>query len=148
MSKYKRILIAIDGLDMTDSVVNTALEWVDNQTEVYLVNVVDFPGTLGAINEDAIINKDIETAKELLTHIVQKHPNLMEQAKKVNQRVVVGNPHQMIAKDLIKEHDIDLIVIGKTSQTSLMDKIFIGSTAKAIVEDAMCDVIVVKTPYE
>ena len=148
MSKYKRILVAIDGLDMTDSVMNTAKEFVTSETEVFVVNVVDFPGTLGAINEDAIINKDIDIAKDLLTHVVERHQGLVNQAKSVNKRVVVGNPHQVIAKEFIREHDIDLIVIGKTSQTTLMDKIFIGSTAKAILEDALCDVVVVKTPYE
>lgn len=146
MSKYHRILVAVDGLDMTDSVIKTALEFTGLDIEMYLVKVVDFPGTMGAINEDAIISQEVDGAKYLLKDLIDRYPQLEECSKAVHPRVVIGNPHHVIAQEFVNDNDIDLIIIGKTSHTSLLDKIFVGSTAKAILEDAVCDVIVVKKP--
>lgn len=145
MSKYQRILVAVDGLDMTDSVMKTALEVCNPDSDVYLVNVVDFPGTLGAINEDAIINKDVAEAKALIERLMKKYPSLKDKAKSVTTRVLIGNPHELIAKDFPRDNNIDLIVMGKTSHNSLLDKIFVGSTAKEVMENAICDVLLVVT---
>lgn len=144
MSKYQRILVAVDGLSMTKKVMETAIEVCHHDTEVYLVNVVDYPGTLGAINEDAIITKDEANAKQLIEDLVDDYPALIEKAKQVIPRVIVGNPHEVIAKDLPKDFDIDLIIMGKTSHHSLLDKIFVGSTAKEVLAAAPCDVLLVK----
>lgn len=145
MSKYKNILIAIDGSEMSDAVMEAAKEVIHEDSNVYVETIVDYPGTLGAINEDAIIESDYEKAEKDLAEIIARHPDLKLLAKSFVAEVQVGNPHKMLAREIPDELGIDVIVIGKTTKTSLMDKIFIGSTAKAIVADARCDVIVVKT---
>lgn len=145
MSKYKRLLIAVDNSKMAPSVVESAAELVDRQTEVLLVTVVDYPGTLGAINEEAIIESDLKNAEDWLRHLKTTYQGKFNQAKSFQTHVFVGNPCRQIAHDIPIEEKMDLIVIGKTSRHSLMDQIFLGSTAKAITQDAVCDVLVVKT---
>lgn len=146
MSKYHRILVAIDGSEMSASVLQTAEEFVQADTEVYIVKVIDFPGTLGAIDEKEMIQSDYVKAEKEVQAIIDAHPEITKQAKEVNIEFPVGNPTRIIAEQFPEEHNIDLIIVGKTTKTSLLDKIFVGNTAKAIVENADCDVIVVKTP--
>lgn len=145
MSKYKRLLVAVDHSNMAKSVIESAADLVNEKMDVLLVTVVDYPGTLGAINEEAIIESDLKAAEDWMRELKSTYEHLFAKAKSFNTRVCVGNPSKLIARDIPTEENTDLIVIGKTSRHSLMDQIFLGSTAKAITQDAICDVLVVKT---
>lgn len=145
MKKYQRILLAVDQSDIAHAVIESAADLISDETEVLLATVVDYPGTLGAINEEALINEDIYRAEDWLRQLSDKHRNVFRIAKKFTQRVYVGTPARLVAHDIPVEEKIDLTIIGKTSRTSIMDKIFLGSTAKMITEDSICDVMVIKT---
>ncbi len=58
--------------------------------------------------------------------------------------VEVGAPDQLLAK-YIEGSDVDLVVAAAHSRGRLMEAV-IGNTAKAILESAPCDVLVVRDP--
>ena len=53
-----------------------------------------------------------------------------------------GNPAQRLA-DLIKEEDIDLLVLGSAYRSTL-DRLLLGSTSEALLSHVPCDVLLVK----
>ncbi|WP_430622000.1 universal stress protein [Enterococcus sp. DIV0800] len=55
----------------------------------------------------------------------------------------VGNPKRLIAFDLPKTYKIDLIYMGATGKGAL-ERILVGSTTTYVVNNALCNVMVVK----
>jgi nucleotide-binding universal stress UspA family protein len=55
----------------------------------------------------------------------------------------VGIPKKEM-ENLCEKYNIDMIVIGETGTTKV-DRLFLGSTAKAIQKKAKCDVKVIST---
>lgn len=145
MKKYNRLLLAVDYSEIAHEIIKSADDFITEDTEVILATVVDYPGTLGAINEEAIVDADMHKAEDWLRELADTHRAIFRRAKSFKEKVYVGNPGRLIAHDIPIEEDIDLSVIGKTSHTSIMDKIFLGSTAKTITEASVCDIMVVKT---
>ena len=60
--------------------------------------------------------------------------------------VEVGAPEQLLARH-VDGSDVDLVVVGAQSRGRLMEAV-IGNTAKAILDSAPCDVLVVRDPSE
>lgn len=55
----------------------------------------------------------------------------------------IGSPKSMLSRELPKEYDIDLIVLGATGLGKVA-QVFIGSTASYVVENSPTDVMIVK----
>lgn len=85
---------------------------------------------------------------ELVKIVEQRLRDLEKQAqeagvKSVDIHIRFGNPKLVIARDFVKDHHNDLIIIGSTG-TSRVERMLLGSTTGFVVRMAKCDVIVAR----
>lgn len=57
-----------------------------------------------------------------------------------------GAPN-LLLRDYVRDKDVDLIVLGTHGRSPLLE-LFLGSTAKVIMDDVPCDALVIREPRE
>ncbi len=62
----------------------------------------------------------------------------------MNFSIEYGAPKTIIARDMPKQHQIDLIMIGATGLNGV-ERLLIGSVTEYVTRNAPCDVLVVRT---
>ncbi len=55
-----------------------------------------------------------------------------------------GQP-SLLLRDYIREKEVDLVVLGTQGRSAILE-VFIGSVAKAIMDEVSCDALVIRTP--
>lgn len=142
---YQRILAPVDGSKVTSRVVDHATAIAKrNHAHLDLLNVVqinqinDGYAKAGSISGDQAYN---------LVTLTQARLNDLKRRAKTNGiddvsiHVRFGNPKRVIAKDFLKDHHNDLIVMGTTSLSGV-ERMLVGSVTNYVVRNAPCDVIV------
>lgn len=113
--------------------------------EIHVLHVVapasiaPVAGEIGTTTLIPDVSVSVDAQRPLLKRFVESvlDPTGIE----VTIDVRVGVPHDVIAS-YAREHRIDLIVIG-THARGLVNRIFFGSTSKAVLESAPCPVLMV-----
>ncbi|MET1014533.1 MAG: universal stress protein [Paenisporosarcina sp.] len=141
---YKHILVAVDGSKEAEwAFKNSVAIAKRNDATLNLANVID-TRSFAAIEayDRTIADKAQAFAEELLAGYKKE----AEKAgvTKVNVLVEYGSPKSVIAKDLAKKVEADLIICGATG-LSTVERFLIGSVSEYIVRTAKCDVLVVRT---
>lgn len=137
---YKNILVAIDGSKQAHHAFQEAIEVTKrNNGHLYVLAVSD---TSRLIGEPYAVNSVLESAKEA-THAIMdtlkaELPDDIEHTEVIEE----GNPKPTIC-DYAKDHEIDLIVIGTTG-TGAFSRLMLGSTTAYVVNNAPCNVMVVR----
>src|SRR5690625_1803460 len=136
-NQYKNVLIAVDGSEPAEKAFEKAVDIAKRDgARLIITNVVDsrsfatleaYDRTLAErANEYAreLINKYVESAKESgVTNVVKS--------------VQYGSPKVVIAKDIAKEYDADLIVCGATGMNAV-ERFLMGSVSESITRHATC----------
>lgn len=144
MTNYGRILVAVDFSPAAEIVGRQALEMAHrHEGELHLVHVVDYLIPLGFADDFTPSPALLVDEEELLA---QGKESLRKFAEKlgcpaVRQSVLLGVPKQEIVR-LAGEEQCDLIVIGSHGRHGLAR--LLGSTARAVLNDAPCDVLAVR----
>ena len=94
----------------------------------------------GALAEEAM-----SMAKETLDTYQQQAVDMGQ--TKVSSVLAYGSPKNIIAKELPKEYNIDLIMLGATGLNAV-ERLFIGSVSESVIRNASCDVLVVRTDLD
>ncbi|MFX0020088.1 MAG: universal stress protein [Candidatus Hermodarchaeota archaeon] len=81
-------------------------------------------------NAQAIIDK----AKEIF----------MEAGLKVETRLIYENDPVSYIKKMVKEEDVDLVIIGSKGTHSLLNEILLGSVAEKVLRHVPCDIFIVR----
>ena len=141
MSRYKRVLAAVDLTSEANEVVEQAAAICkDNNAELHIVHVIeplsfayggDIPMDFSGIQEE--IQKQ---AQIKLTKTGQKYG-----VDEMHQHLVIGRPETEI-HNLTKDHNIDLVVIGNHGRHGLA--LLLGSTANGVLHGSQCDVLAVR----
>ena len=141
MSRYKRVLIAVDLTDEANDVADRAATICkDNNAELHIVHAIeplsfayggDIPMDFTGIQEE--IQKQ---AKIKLSKMAQQYG-----IKEDHQYLVVGRPETEI-HNLSEQHNIDLVVIGSHGRHGL--GLLLGSTANGVLHGSKCDVLAVR----
>ncbi|WP_283583934.1 universal stress protein [Limosilactobacillus difficilis] len=142
---YQRILAPVDGSKVTARVVDHATAVAKrNHAHLDLLNVVQ----INQINDGYAKAQSIsgDQAYNLVTLTEARLNDLKRRAKKnglddVSIHVRFGNPKRVIARDFLRDHHNDLIVIGATGLSSV-ERMLGGSVTPYVVRNAPCDVIV------
>ncbi|SPJ43140.1 Universal stress protein [Leuconostoc carnosum] len=140
---YKNILVAIDGSDVSNVLIKKAVEFapqahldiltvVDTRSGGYFGTVVMNDDIIYQMEQDAekVINKAYEYAKSL------GHDN-------TDIHVRFGSPKQVIAREFPKDHNSDLIVVGKTGLSPLQ-RVMAGTVPAFVIQVADMDVLVMR----
>jgi len=141
MSKYTKVLVAVDLSDDSAAVILRGLAVADNNdAELHIIHVIeplsfayggdipmDFSGIQDEIHEQATIQ---------LKRFGEKH-HISED----KQYIVLGRPEVEIHAKA-SETGSDLIVIGSHGRHGLA--LLLGSTANGVLHGASCDVLAVR----
>ena len=164
-SAMKKILVAVDFSKITENVVAQAAKlakglgakvWVIYVTSDQLQGAA-YEYSPGYYSSTGFITQpigDIEMSRELCANEYNReHAALLNLSAKLRQSGV--DAQAMLLKgeaaELILEQaenlDVDMIVMGSHGH-GLLRKILIGSVTEAVLQDALCNVLIVPAPME
>lgn len=144
---YTNILVPVDGTKATHMVIDKAIQIAKkNQAHLDILNICQ----INQITEGYATLSDLSEGKtyEIVNIVAKRLQDLKQKAhdagvKSVDIHVRFGNPKTVIARDFIRDHHNDLIVMGKSS-LNRFERALIGSVTAYVVRMAPCDVVVVK----
>lgn len=144
MSMYTKILIALDFHADNDEIVEKGLSLAaSNSAELYFIHVNEplavAYGADGMSWSDQVVVLETSIRESARKKMVE----LSEKADVPIDRCITreGKPAREI-HDLVKEKNIDLIVMGTHGQSGL--QLLLGSTANSVLHGATCDVLTVR----
>ena len=143
---YKKILLAYDGSESGQNALLQSREIADwGKSEMALVAVMPPPAAfIGGEGGVYDVGLEEEERKEFQSILDDGVRRLVEGGHKVSGELLVGEAVIEIC-DYAKKIGADLIVLGHKHLDSWAKRWWRGSTAKAIVEHAPCNVLVVIT---
>lgn len=140
---YTRVLVAIDGSEKSEKAFEEAIEIAKrNDATIFLTWIInDVELTTSAYAFSRLLKDEQQNIEEDM----EEKAKMAEQAgvKNIERIVEIGSPKEMLAMDLPKEHDIDLIVMGSTGKGAIAQAL-VGSTTSFVVNHAPCNVMVIK----
>lgn len=148
MKSYQCILIAVDGSDDADQVLEAATNLNPKGNEVFHVATVVPPildgvsGMGGAAFSSAWPLKDMEAniAKEISSSVSERVARFGIPPERVT--VLYGRPATEV-QALAGKVGADLIVVGSHGRNAL-SRVMLGSTANGVLHGSPCDVLTVK----
>ena len=148
----KKILVPIDGSETSKKAAEQAISMGKTfGSEVTFFTVVEvnsdyvYSDLGGMISSDyvtlseSLVKLKMERDRGMLTNVVQQ---LDCTGVKTTTKIVQGDAREQIVK-LAKDDGYDLIVMGHRGLNPIR-RIFIGSVAKSVIEDADCNILIVK----
>ena len=139
--RYRTIVIATDFSEASLLALETGLTLAqDSEAEVHLLHVLNPPVGMDPMGTVTPSIPDLEeAAKSQLESLV---PENTPEGVTIHPVLLRGSPPKTIAT-FAREKDADLIVVGTHGRTGL-GRLFMGSTAEALLRQAPCHVMVVK----
>jgi nucleotide-binding universal stress UspA family protein len=143
---YRHIVVAIDFSDSSRHTLEAAARFFPEQKlTVFHAYNAPMPRARFHGGNFAAYRREYGTiaARELETFL-----------ERVNKPPTWQPPHVLIEdgsptfllREYVREKDVDLVVLG-THGRSAISEIFIGSTAKAIMDEAPCDALLIREPH-
>ena len=147
LQQYKHILVAIDGSYEAELAFKKAVEVAKrNDADLFLIHIVDTRAFQNVSSFDsAMVEQVTATAKNTMEEYITAAKK--EGLEKVSYSIEYGAPKTIIARDVPKQHDIDLLMIGATGLNAV-ERLLIGSVTEYVTRQATCDVLVVRTDLE
>lgn len=148
MTENKRqILVAVDGSPQAQRAFVKGVQVArQNHGQLHLLSVLDI------WNRDYHYDFQQQTQRDdFTTQLVQKTEKQLQQFQADAHdlgladcvyHIRFGNPRTVIAHDFVRDHQIDLILLGATGKGAVT-RMLIGSTANYVTRVAPCDVLVV-----
>lgn len=143
MNDYKNILLAVDFTHEAHRIAERARSLAEQgNARLTLLHVVEYLPPMNLMGEpsgmDWVIDEEVlRTSASASLKIFATESALSE----ANQVVVVGMPRVEINR-IAREQGCDLIVLGSHGRHGLAR--LLGSTARAVINDAPCDVLAVR----
>jgi len=147
LQQYKNILVPVDGSYEAELAFKKAVAVANrNDASLHLVHVVDTRAFQNISSFDTTMVEQVtDTAKKTLDkYIEEAKANGIDN---VDYSIEYGAPKSIIANDIPKDLDIDLIMIGATGLNAV-ERLLIGSVTEYVTRTAICDVLVVRTDLE
>jgi len=148
----KNWLVAIDGSTNSESAFNFAIQTMDKEKDhLHLIDVAEKIQT--QLYAHAYVSMDfiLDAQHKLDDHhkkILRKHSQTAHSAGVKNVHLMLANsdsPGEMICT-AAREKKIDTIVIGRRGM-GMLKRLLLGSVSRYVLENAPCDVMVIKQEY-
>lgn len=137
---YKNILVAVDGSEQAENALKEAVETTKrNNGHLVILTTVD---TAPMLADAHASNYIAETSKNYLNSIILQAELELPEGFDYETVKLEDNPKTAIVK-YAEDNDIDLIMIGATGKGRI-ERALIGSTTAFVVNNAPCNVMVVK----
>ena len=97
----------------------------------------------------SISSPDIQRIKEVYEKnaqaIIDRAKEIfMEQGIQVETRLIYDHGPLSYIKKMVKEEDIDLVIIGTKGTQSLLEEILLGSVAEKVLRHVPCDILIIR----
>ena len=142
MKRYKKVMIALDLHDKSDSKVIEKAQDVKEtfDAELSLIHCVEHLSNYGAAYG---VSAGIDVEQEMVKEASQELQNIGSRLdiSEANQSVKVGPAKQMILEHA-ESIGADLIIVGSHGRHGV--RLLLGSTANAVIHGAKCDVLAVR----
>ena len=145
--EYSKILVPVDGSNEARLAFEKAIEVAKrNRAQVLIAHIIDTrvlqtpTGFEGNFNEE--IQRQTENLFQEYRQYAQEH-NFND----IDFVLEYGSPKVYISKNIPKDYQIDLIMMGATGLNAV-ERLFIGSVSEYVIRNATCDVLVVRTDLE
>ena len=145
--EYSKILVPVDGSNEARLAFEKAIEVAKrNRAQVLIAHIIDTrvlqtpTGFEGNFNEE--IQRQTENLFQEYRQYAQEHD-----FNDIDFVLEYGSPKVYISKNIPKDYQIDLIMMGATGLTAV-ERLFIGSVSEYVIRNASCDVLVVRTDLE
>lgn len=133
--KYEHIMVPVDGSESSIQAFKKAVHIAKrNDAVLHLVTVVD---KADKPNEAEQIDRNREEFFSALETYAKRENQLIEK------HVKFGSAKKLIAEELVKNWNIDLIIMGATGKGNIA-KMVIGSITNYVTKHARCDVLIAK----
>jgi universal stress protein A len=128
----KKIICAVDFSAVSDTVIHYAAEMHCTATELTVLHV-------------APEEEKQKGLHGMHLHEFSRYSDILAE-QRVNSRFTVrhGEPATGIL-DYAREHEADMILLGSHGSTSIA-RLLVGSTTETVMRNALCPVVVLKTP--
>lgn len=139
---YSHILLAADLLDESGAVAERARHLAElEQAKLSIINVVEaLPLYFG---NELVLPESQEIERQLLQRGEKRMAELCQRlGVPASQGHVVAGLTRQAVLDFAEREGVDLIVVGSRSRHALAN--LLGSTARAVVNSAKCDVLAVR----
>lgn len=142
---YSRILIPLDGSDLSEEAIDQAVPIAEAfGSELLLVGVLDLTAGMYDVYSEAFNPVDLKAQLEkfLETALDRANTHLGAKGLRAQRLLRIGVPHEEIAA-LSEEEGVDLIVMtthGRKGLTHLL----LGSVTEKVIRTAPCPVLVVR----
>ncbi|WP_367341988.1 universal stress protein [Limosilactobacillus sp.] len=147
--QYQHILVPVDGSQEAELAFKKAVAVAKRNgvdTELRLLHVVDTRAFQNISSFDSsMVEQVTDTAKKTLDQYVDYAKK--QGLKNVSYTIEYGAPKTIIARDIPKKMNADLIMIGATGLNAV-ERILIGSVTEFVTRTAVCDVLVVRTDLD
>lgn len=132
---YENIMVPVDGSESSIQAFKKAVHIAKrNNAKLHLVTVVD---KANDAKEAEQIERDREGFFKALETYAKREDQHLEKIVKF------GNAKKLIAEELVKDWDIDLIVMGATGKGNIA-KVVLGSITSYVTKHARCDVLIAR----
>ena len=145
--EYSKILVPVDGSNEARLAFEKAIEVAKrNRAQVLIAHIIDTrvlqtpTGFEGNFNEE--IQRQTENLFQEYRQYAQDHD-----FNDIDFVLEYGSPKVYISKNIPKDYQIDLIMMGATGLNAV-ERLFIGSVSEYVIRKASCDVLVVRTDLE
>jgi nucleotide-binding universal stress UspA family protein len=143
VNTYEKILVAVDGSKNAELALKHAVALaVKNDAALYILSIIDE----NAISHSSFaFSKVLGEEKELVGKEMEEHVDyaISQGITSVKPIVEIGNPKEYISSSVPAEENVEVIVIGATGKGRLAEN-SIGSTTNYVVQNAPCNVLVIK----
>ena len=145
--EYSKILVPVDGSNEARLAFEKAIEVAKrNRAQLLIAHIIDTrvlqtpTGFEGNFNEE--IQRQTENLFQEYRQYAQEHD-----FNDIDFVLEYGSPKVYISKNIPKDYQIDLIMMGATGLNAV-ERLFIGSVSEYVIRNASCDVLVVRTDLE
>ena len=131
--KYTTILVPVDGSKAAKLAFDRGVEIAKrNHSHLDVLNVID-------LNQFTVSSAGMVDASGDVVYQRAHKAGLND----VSMHVRYGSPRSVIAKEFIKDHGTDLIVMGPTGANPV-ERLFLGSVTDYVTRTAPCDIIIAR----
>jgi nucleotide-binding universal stress UspA family protein len=139
ITKGERILVAVDGSEFTDIIVDQAISMgrICNSVILAISVIPFFPEYVSsAVQLEEELSKNTRKLLETVKRRIEKENIECETLVRIDEQ-----PHEPIVQEA-KKRNVDLIVMGTRGMTGLK-RVLMGSVAQKVIGHAPCPVMVV-----
>lgn len=148
---YKKILLAIDGSDHANNAAKQVAEFQKKwNSKVVIFHSIKLDRLPSEVYPDfkflaSIYSNFEELCKEAGKHLLDKTKKKFDEAQSsIETRLIEDEAPEDYIKNIVKEENFDLVVLGAKGHHSKIKEILLGTVLTKVVKCVQCDILIVK----